>query len=53
MLAIDSKEPEFAGTVRGRIVSGSENVFLALFCAEMMIKIVGLGFAWDENSCLP
>jgi hypothetical protein len=45
-LAIDSKEPDFADTLRGKMVAGSELVFLVLFCIEMCIKIVGLGFAW-------
>ena len=51
-LAIDSKEPDFEDTIRGKMVAGSENVFLALFCWEMVVKIVGLGFAWDANSYL-
>lgn len=51
-LAIDSKEPDFADTIRGKMVNGSENVFLAAFCLEMCFKIVAMGFAIGRNSYL-
>ena len=51
-LAMDSKAPGFAETTRGKVVEQSEPVFLALFCAEMAVKIIATGFWGHPNAYL-
>ena len=37
---------------RRQTVEGSENVFLALFVMEMCLKIIALGFWWEQHTYL-
>eukprot|EP00899_Mesostigma_viride_P019380 jgi/Mesvir1/27443/Mv07229-RA.2 len=51
-LAMSSNEPNFDNTTRGVILNKSEAVFTALFLAEMLLKVLAMGFVLDKGSYL-
>jgi len=51
-LAMDSKAANFEKTPMGWAVYYSEEIFNWCFCLELVLKVVAMGFAWDEGSYL-
>eukprot|EP00959_Pyramimonas_sp_CCMP1952_P286007 5980416-Pyramimonas_sp.AAC.1 len=51
-LAMDSKEPNFSDTSRGKLLNAMEYVFTVAFVIEMLLKIVCLGFVGGPGTYL-